>query len=84
MMREYNVYIIDIDTYESIYLYTTLAGDSVEVSYDIDEEFYKNATSISKAVFHVIATEIDDRSRDELIFDYIIEEDDSTSTADSK
>lgn len=84
MMREYNVYIIDIDTYESIYLYTTLAGDSVEVSYGIDEEFCKNATSISKAVFRVIATEIDDRSRDELIFDYIIEEDDSTSTADSK
>ena len=44
-MREYNVYIIDIDTYESIYLYTTLAGDSVEVSYDIDEEFYKNTSN---------------------------------------
>ena len=84
MMREYNVYIINIDTYESIYLYTTLARDLVEVSYDIDEEFCKNATSISKAIFHVFDTEMDDRSRDKLIFDYITEEDDSIGTASSK
>ena len=84
MMREYNVYIINIDTYESIYLYTTLARDLVEVSYDIDEEFCKNATSIPKAIFHVFAAETDDRSRDKLIFDYITEEDDSIGTASSK
>ena len=84
MMREYNVYIIDIDTYESIYLYTTLARDLVEVSYDIDEEFCKNATSISKAIFYVFDTKMDDRSRDKLIFDYITEEDDSIGTASSK
>ena len=83
-MREYNVYIIDIDTYKSIYLYTTLARDLVEVSYDIDEEFCKNATSIPKAIFHVFAAEMDDRSRDKLIFDYITEEDDSIGATSSK
>lgn len=79
-MTEYNVYIVDLDAEKEAYLYTTLAENINEVN-DLHIEFYKQEFGISRATFHVIPTEDDDRSRDDLIFDYIIEEDDSPSTA---
>lgn len=41
------------------------------------------AAGLKETTFHVIPTEDDDRSRDELIFDYIIEADDDTGTTSS-
>ena len=83
-MTEYNVYIVDLDTEKETYLYTTIAESITEATNDPHIEFYKQEFGISKAALRVIPTEDDDRSRDDLIFDYIIEEDDSTGTAGSE
>lgn len=83
-MIEYNVYIVDLDSDKEVYLYTTLDHTTTAVSCTIDRDFYKKAVGINRAAFRVVKTEEDDRSRDDLIFDYIIEKDDSTSSADSK
>ena len=81
---EYNVYIVDLDTEKEAYLYTTIAENVTEVTDNSHIEFYKQEFGISKAEFRTIPTEDDDRSRDDLIFDYIIEKDDSTGTAGSE
>lgn len=80
-MTEFNVYIVDLLTNKNIYLYTTLADNEFT---DLHIEFYKQEFGINRAAFHIIPTEDDNRCRDELIFDYIIEKDDSTSTASSE
>lgn len=83
-MTEYNIYIVDLDTEKKTYLYTTVAENIAEAVSDPHVEFYKQKFGIARAAFNVIPTEDDDRNRDDLIFDFIIEEDDSTSSADSK
>lgn len=83
-MTEYNIYIVDLDTEKKTYLYTTVAENIAEAVSDPHVEFYKQEFGIARAAFNVIPTEDDDRNRDDLIFDFIIEEDDSTSSADSK
>lgn len=96
-MTEYNVYIISLDKLAEKYLYTTLAENPGAVTSDIaNSDFYnstdfyrsvgfdKNAAGPDRVAYRVIETEKDDRSRDDLIFDYIIEGDDSTSTAGSE
>lgn len=83
-MIEYNVYLVDLDTNKDIYLYTTLDYSTTAVCSTIDRNFYKEAVGVSRAAFRVVKTEDDDRSRDDLIFDYIIEKDDSTSAAGGK
>ena len=83
-MTEYNVYIVDLDADRDIYLYTTLSESIECIPEDPHVEFYRQEFGINRSAFHVIPTADDDRSRDELIFDYIIEEDDSTSTTSSE
>lgn len=83
-MTEYNVYIVDLSTNKAAYLYTTLAEDPVAAANDIDTKFYEEATGVTVSAFHVIPTEDDDISRDELILDYIIEPDDDTGTTGSQ
>lgn len=83
-MTECNVYIVDLDTNKKAYLYTTIAENPAEAVNDRNVEFYKQEFGITRATFHVIPTEDDDKNRDDLIFDYIAEEDDSTSPTDSK
>lgn len=83
-MTEYNIYIVDLDTEKKTYLYTTVAENIAKAVSDPHVEFYKQEFGIARAAFNVIPTEDDDRNRDDLIFDFIIEEDDSTSSADSK
>lgn len=83
-MTEYNVYIVDQGAEKELYLYTTLAENIIKAVYDPHIEFYRQEFGMDKAAFHVIPTEDDNRNRDELIFDYIVEGDDSTSTAGSK
>lgn len=83
-MTEYNVYIVDLSTSKASYLYTTLAKDLVAAANDVDTKFYEEAAGVAVSAFHVIPTEDDDISRDELIFDYIIEADDGTCAASSE
>lgn len=83
-MTEYNVYIVDLRSNKAAYLYTTLADNPVDAAKEIDAEFYGEATGLKETTFHVIPTEDDDRSRDELIFDYIIEADDDTGATSSQ
>lgn len=83
-MIECNVYIVDLDINKEAYLYTTLADSVIDATKAIDTKFYKEAAGVEKATFHVLKTEDDDRSRDDLIFDYIIEKDDSTGAASGK
>lgn len=82
-MTEYNVYLIDLATNKTAYLYTTLADNPVVAANVENVDFYKRATNIRAAAFHVVPTEDDNRNRDELILDYIIEDDNDTGTADS-
>ena len=83
-MTEYNVYIVDLDTGKRIYLYTTMVDSIADATNDYHIDFYGQEFGISKAMFNVILTEDDHRSRDDLIFDYIIEKDDSISTTSSE
>lgn len=85
-MVEYNVYAIDEDK-DLRYLYTTLAENPEDIYSKIDDsEVHFIECAIGKVCegMTAIKTCEDSISRDDLILDYIIEEDDSTSTASSE
>lgn len=83
-MTEFNVYIVDLATNKKAYLYTTLAKDALDAANSVDSDFYREAAMVDKAAFHVLPTEDDDINRDDLIFDFIIESDDSTGATSSE
>ena len=81
-MKEYNVYAIDSKANEH-YLFTTLADSHNEAVDSLDKAFLGDAFGSTCAGFHIVETESDNRSRDELILDYIIEPDDDTGATNS-
>lgn len=81
-MTEYNVYAIDSKANKH-YLFTTLADSHNDAVDSLDKAFLGEAFGQTCVGFHLIETESDNRSRDELILDYIIEADDDTGTTGS-
>lgn len=81
-MVEYNVYAIDEDK-KHYYLYTTLAEKPEDIYSEIDDpEIHFIECAIGRFCEAMIAIKTceDSISRDDLILDYIIEEDDSISS----
>lgn len=82
-MIEYNIYAIDSKR-DKHYLFTTLANSHDDAVDNLDKVFLNRVFGRNCVGFHIIETESDNVSRDELILDYIIGADDDTSTVSSK
>ena len=75
-MTEYNIYAIDSNQTKH-YLYTTITDKNVIK--ELDVLFLKDACKFKPIEFYIVETSFDNLDRDELILDYIIENEDSSS-----